>query len=168
MQFISHGQSLSLKASFEIELNPLDFNMVSEPSLGCWADLPPNYGPRVWLVRHTWGGMLKWESCPTLTKYSWVVQFISHGQFSSLKASFEIKLGPLDFNKYFGTLIFLGRSPPQLWFTCLVGPPHVRGHVKVRVLSHIDQVFLGCAIYKSWTILISQGIFWDWVRPIGL
>ena len=35
------------------------------------------------------------------------MQFISHGQFSSLKASFEIKLGPLDFNKYFGTLIFL-------------------------------------------------------------
>jgi hypothetical protein len=26
------------------------------------------------------------------------VQFISHGHPSSLKASFEIKLGPLDFN----------------------------------------------------------------------
>ena len=60
---------------------------------------PPNYGPRVWLVRHTWGGILKWESCPTLTKYSWVVQLISYGQSSSLKASFEIKLGPLDFNR---------------------------------------------------------------------
>jgi hypothetical protein len=33
--------------------------------------------------------------------------------------------------------------------------PHVRGHIKVRVLSHIDQVFLGCAINKSWAILIS-------------
>uniref|UniRef100_A0A2N9ITP1 Uncharacterized protein n=1 Tax=Fagus sylvatica TaxID=28930 RepID=A0A2N9ITP1_FAGSY len=27
--------------------------------------------------------------------------------------------------------------------------------IKVRVLSHIDQVFLGCAINKSWAILIS-------------
>jgi hypothetical protein len=26
--------------------------------------------------------------------------------------------------------------------------PHVRGHIIVRVLSHIDKVFLGCAIYK--------------------
>ena len=75
-----------------------NFDMVSEPPLGCWADLPPYYGSRVWLVRHTWGGILKWESCPTLTKYSWVVQFISHGHPSSLKASFEIELGPLDFN----------------------------------------------------------------------
>ena len=36
----------------------------------------------------------------------------------------------------------LGRSPPPcplLWFTCLVGPPHVRGHIKARVLSHTDQ-----------------------------
>jgi hypothetical protein len=31
----------SLKAYFEIELGPLDFNMVSESPLGCWADLPP-------------------------------------------------------------------------------------------------------------------------------
>jgi hypothetical protein len=38
-KYISHGQSSSHKASFEIELGPLDFNMVSEPSLGCWADL---------------------------------------------------------------------------------------------------------------------------------
>ena len=29
-------------------------------------------------------------------------------------------------------------------------------HIKVRVLSHIDQVFLGCAINKPWAILISQ------------
>jgi hypothetical protein len=29
-RYISHGQSSSLKASFEIELGPLDFNMVSE------------------------------------------------------------------------------------------------------------------------------------------
>ena len=99
VQFISHEHPSSLKASFEIELGPLDFNMVSEPPLGYWADLPPYYGPRVWLVRHTWGGILKWESCPTLTKCSWVVQFISHEHPSSLKASFEIKLGPLDFNR---------------------------------------------------------------------
>jgi hypothetical protein len=31
--------------------------------------------------------------------------------------------------------------------------------IKVRVLSHIDQVFLSCAIYKSWISLISQGVF---------
>jgi hypothetical protein len=31
--------------------------------------------------------------------------------------------------------------------------------IKVRVLSHIDQVFLGCAINKPWAILISQGVF---------
>ena len=98
VQLISHGQSSSLKASFEIELGPLDFNMVSEPPLGCWADLPLNYDPRVWLVCHTWEGILKWESCPTLTKYSWVMQLISHGQSSSFKASFKIELDPLDFN----------------------------------------------------------------------
>ena len=98
VQLISHGQSSSLKASFKIELDPLDFNMVSEPPLDCWADLPLYYGPRVWLIPHTWGGILKWESSLTLTKYSWVVQLISHGQSSSLKASFEIELGPLDFN----------------------------------------------------------------------
>jgi hypothetical protein len=32
-----------------------------------------------------------------LTKYSWVVQFISH-DILHLKVSFEITLGPLDFN----------------------------------------------------------------------
>jgi hypothetical protein len=42
--------------------------------------------------------VLKRESYPTLTKYNWIVQFISRGQSSSLKASFEIELGPLDFN----------------------------------------------------------------------
>ena len=51
-RYISHGQSSSLKTFFEIELGPLDFNMVSEPPLECWADLPlPYYDPRVWLVR---------------------------------------------------------------------------------------------------------------------
>ena len=76
MQLISHGQSLSFKASFEIELGLLDFNMVSELPLGCWADLPPIVCPRV-----------------------------------DDHATRE-------------------------------------GHIKVRVLSHIDQVFLGCTIYK--------------------
>ena len=42
--------------------------------------------------------LLKRESCPILTKYSWVVQFISHVHLSSLKMSFEIELGPLDLN----------------------------------------------------------------------
>jgi hypothetical protein len=32
-RYISHGQSSSLKAFFEIELGPLDFNMVLEPLL---------------------------------------------------------------------------------------------------------------------------------------
>ena len=40
MQLISHGQSSFLKVSFEIELGPLDFNMVSELLLECQADLP--------------------------------------------------------------------------------------------------------------------------------
>jgi hypothetical protein len=40
-----------------------------------------------------------------------------------------------------------------------IGPAHVRGHIKVRFLSYIDTVFLGCAIYKLWVILISQGVF---------
>ena len=31
--------------------------------------------------------------------------------------------------------------------------------IKVKILSHIDQVFLGCVIYKPWVILISQGVF---------
>ena len=31
----------NIPQSFEIELGPLDFNMVSEPPLGCWTDLPP-------------------------------------------------------------------------------------------------------------------------------
>ena len=35
----------------------------------------------------------------------------------------------------------------------------VLNFIKVKVLSHIDQVFLGCAIYKPWVILISQGVF---------
>ena len=43
--------------------------------------------------------LLKRESSPTLTKFPWVLQFISHGQSSSLNASFKIELGPLDFNK---------------------------------------------------------------------
>ena len=38
----------------------------------------------------------------------------------------------------------------------------------MRVLFHIDQVFLGCVIYKSWTSLISQYVFWNWVRLIRL
>ena len=40
--------------------------------------------------------------------------------------------------------------------------------IKERVLSHIDQALLGCAIYKPWASLISHDVFWDWVRPIGL
>ncbi len=50
VKFINHGQSSSLKASFEIKLGPLDVNMVSESPLECWVDLPPYCGPRVWLV----------------------------------------------------------------------------------------------------------------------
>jgi hypothetical protein len=43
----------------------------------------------------------------------------------------------------------VGQISPLLWSTCLVGLPRMMGHIKVRVLSHIDQVFLGCAINKS-------------------
>ena len=39
--------------------------------------------------------------------------------------------------------------------------------IKERVLSYIGQVLLGYVIYKPWVvILISHGVFWDWVRPI--
>jgi hypothetical protein len=31
--------------------------------------------------------------------------------------------------------------------------------IKERVLSHIDQVLLDCAIYELWASLISQGVF---------
>ena len=73
--------------------------MVSKPPLGCWADLPSYYCPRVWCSCHTWGGILKRESSPTLTKYYWVVQFISHEHLLFLNASFEIEINPLNFNK---------------------------------------------------------------------
>ena len=56
----------------------------------------------------------------------------------------------------------LGRSPSQLWFMCLVSPPHVRGHNKVRVLSHIDQVFLGCLLI---CYLIPKVTF-AWILPL--
>ena len=49
VQFIRHEQSLSFKASFEIELGSLDFNIVSEPPLRCWANLPP-------IMVHMFGG----------------------------------------------------------------------------------------------------------------
>ena len=56
------------------------------------------------------------------------------------------------------------RKRKEKWFfTCLVCKI-----IKERVLSHIVQVSLDCAIYKLWTILISQGIFWNWVKLIGL
>ena len=32
-------------------------------------------------------------------------------------------------------------------------------YIKVRVLSHIHQILLSCAIYKSCASLISQGVF---------
>ena len=88
------------------------------------------------------------------------MQFIGYGHPSSLKASFEIKLGSLNFNMVsespIGCRVDL---PPYYGSRILVGSPHVRGHIKMRVLSHIDQVFLGCAIYKAWTSLISQDVF---------
>ena len=34
-----------------------------------------------------------------LTKYLWIVQFISNGHPSSFEVSFEIELGLLDFNE---------------------------------------------------------------------
>jgi hypothetical protein len=36
---------------------------------------------------------------PTLERVGASNRYISHGQSSSLKASFEIELGPLDFNR---------------------------------------------------------------------
>lgn len=45
------------------------------------------------------GHIKKKESCPTLSKFLWVVHFISHKHLSSLKASFKIELGSLNFNR---------------------------------------------------------------------
>jgi len=50
--------------------------------------------------------------------------------------------------------------------TCLTKKlPHVRRHIKV---SHIAKRYMTWEFYKSWCSLLSQGVFWDWVRPIRL
>jgi hypothetical protein len=41
--------------------------------------------------------------------------------------------------------------------------PHVRGRVKV---SHIAKRSLSCRLYKPWTPPLSQGVFWEWIRPM--
>jgi hypothetical protein len=75
MQFISHEHPSFHKESFKIELGSLDFNMVSESPLGCWADLPP-------IVVHVFGWSATRESI--LKRES---------------ESFKIELGLLDFNR---------------------------------------------------------------------
>jgi hypothetical protein len=45
----------SLNAFFEIELGPLDFNMVSEPTFGCWADLPLLLSTYLMIMPHVKG-----------------------------------------------------------------------------------------------------------------
>jgi len=34
-------------------------------------------------------------------------------------------------------------------------------------VSHIAKRSLSCRLYKSWTPLLSQDVFWEWVRPMN-
>jgi uncharacterized membrane protein len=52
---------------------------------------------------------------------------------------------------------------PRCWTRVWPKMPHVRGRVKV---SHIAKRSLSCRLYKSLTPIFSQGVFWDWVRPM--
>ena len=38
--------------------------------------------------------------------------------------------------------------------------------INERVLSHINQILLDCAVSKSWAILISQGVFEIELSPL--
>jgi len=53
--------------------------------------------------------------------------------------------------------------PSRCWTRVWPKMPHMRGRVKV---SHIAKKSLSCRLYKPWTPLLSQGVFWEWVRPI--
>jgi len=33
-------------------------------------------------------------------------------------------------------------------------------------VSHIAKRSLSCRLYKPWTLFLSQGVFWEWVRPM--
>jgi hypothetical protein len=37
--------------------------------------------------------------------------------------------------------------------------------INVKV-SHIAKISFTWALYKSWYPLLSQGVFWEWVRPM--
>jgi len=39
-------------------------------------------------------------------------------------------------------------------------------HIITVKVSHITKRSLSCRLYKSWTPLLSQCVFWEWVRPI--
>jgi uncharacterized protein YcbK (DUF882 family) len=43
--------------------------------------------------------------------------------------------------------------------------PHVRGHIKVRVLSYIDQVFLGGGVGYYYPTLEIVGVDNGFIRP---
>jgi hypothetical protein len=53
--------------------------------------------------------------------------------------------------------------PSHCWTRVWPKMPYMRGRVKV---SHIAKRSLSCRLYKSWTPLLSQGVFWEWVRPM--
>ena len=78
--------------------------------------------------------LLKRESCPTLTKYYWLMQLISHGQSSSLKASFEIELGPLDFN-------MVSESSLRYWADLFPIMVHVFDWSVTREKTHLRESF---------------------------
>jgi hypothetical protein len=54
--------------------------------------------------------------------------------------------------------------PSCCWTRVWPKMPHVRERVKV---SHIAKRSLSCRLYKPWTPLLSQDVFWGWVRPMN-
>jgi hypothetical protein len=53
--------------------------------------------------------------------------------------------------------------PSRCWTRAWSKSPHLRGRVKV---SHIVKRYMIWRLCKLWTPLLSQGVFWEWVRPI--
>ncbi len=101
--------------------------------------------------------VLKRESCPTLTKYSWVVQFISHRHLSSLKASFEIDLGPLDFNMVSELSLGFWANLPPIGVHVLIFMPQVRSRRLLRLSQAHWTLTLGVSLNSLvWVLLLPQ------------
>jgi hypothetical protein len=76
-------------------IRPMNFYMVLERVPWTMLDISlPLLNMCLAKSCHTWGGVLK---CSTSLRNYWPEKFISHGHHSSLKTSFESKLGPHTF-----------------------------------------------------------------------